>query len=65
MKIKYNIIFIAIMMALFVQCTPSNKKSTNTVVTEVSDLKSDSIFVDEIIDIRDWISVDNQIIMAL
>jgi hypothetical protein len=51
------------MMALFVQCTPSNKKSTNTVVTEVSDLKSDSIFVDEIIDIRDWISVDNQIII--
>jgi hypothetical protein len=63
MKIKYNIIFIAIVMALFVKCTPSNKKDTNTAVTEVTDLKSDSIFVNEIIDIHDWISVDNQIII--
>jgi hypothetical protein len=50
-------------MALFGQCTPSNKQGTDTDATEVTDLKSDSIFINEIIDIHDLISVDNQIII--
>jgi hypothetical protein len=61
MKIKYSIIY-TVVMAFFVTCTPS-KKDTNTAATEAIDLKSDSISFNEIIDINDWISVDNQIIV--
>lgn len=63
MKIKYNIIYAVIVTALCGTCTPSQKKGTNTATTETINLKSDSIFVNEIIDIHDWISVDHRIIV--
>lgn len=51
-------------MALFIKCTPSSrKKGVNIAVVEAVDLKGDSILINEIIDIHNWISVGNQVII--